>query len=1113
MVDVDSEDSSSEEDERFTKEPLVTFEAPVNEEDSSSEDAEEEVFEFVKKGDEDKAEVILKSALVTDDQSSEDEAVEDGESQIAIPTEEVQQVEATANVVDTEEKQPVVNFDFDQQVQPADNRLNALDYPEDSGNADSSAPSSLESQSGPASVIVESQEVPTPDSAAFILTTTESSSLDNLPTPQEAVIEVLPGTEVAQSPILEESEELEDSDDKSAEIPVDVLEPKETEQPTFDVIAPSTEEDLITEEKAALSSLEEAINSAAESDQEAIIESEVRPETPKDIDIIDGNSKELSDDVINEPLVTNAAPVDLLASIEQNGINEPFVEKVQENPALVKFEDNPLVETIQESFDEKVEEPVVDKEEAPTFEQIDEQSQIKKEIEVTNTDIIEKEDEQQSQTPVENFDTEIEKEEQPLVEKTESIVVDDEPSSKVEVQPTFEEPTVAVCHFEPVTDAFAKETHIEEQSALKVDDLIDTEPISIEKSEEVSAPVEITDKSLDLLATEIPIQEPVTFTESLIETKEIETLPESTVEETESRFQATPDDFEKEYTINVKEDQFNMSEAVPEPMPQPIVEVEPTIETKEALETSAPVTTSEAAEIPIEEPIVDKDDVPTIEQTHEQQPQIEKEIEVINNNLTEEQPKEPALIEEVPSKIENESMKVEEVTPEIVVDEAPKIEQEEIVKPVEEPEAVKTVEEPEPVKPVEEPEAVEPAAVEPVEEPEAVKIEPPSIEETPKEIPVEEPEKLINEDKAAAAVAVTATAVAVAAGATAASKAVSKKATSSTATTAGAKKAPLNKPGAKPTAAASPKPTRSTTSRAPLASRSTAASKPTTSSTTSRTAPLTKKPVSAPSSRPSSATSKPPVPKADVKPRAKPVSASSSTAAPKTTRPTTTRPTAPKPASPAPRVRPTNTVSKAPVPRTTTSRLASTAPKDDKKVNAVKSATPTTSRTASPVKARPTSGTTRAPPLKNGTADVKPRVTKAPVTSTRATTRSTVSSTTTKPATTKTTTTTSRTATRPTASSTAARTTTRTTTTTTKTVPATRKPISGAPNNRATAGGPLAKKAAVTKTKPTPTNVAPEKKPPTKETEVAETKVNGDLNGHPEPATNGDAPKEVNVEI
>ena len=65
---------------------------------------------------------------------------------------------------------------------------------------------------------------------------------------------------------------------------------------------------------------------------------------------------------------------------------------------------------------------VVNKEEAPTFEQIDEQSQIEKEIEVTNTDIIEKEDEQQLQTLVENFDTEIEKEDKPFVEKTESIV-------------------------------------------------------------------------------------------------------------------------------------------------------------------------------------------------------------------------------------------------------------------------------------------------------------------------------------------------------------------------------------------------------------------------------------------------------------------------------------------------------------------------------------------------------------------------------------------------------------------------------------------------------------------------------------------------------------------
>ena len=53
---------------------------------------------------------------------------------------------------------------------------------------------SLESQSGPASVIIESQEVPTPDSASFILKTSEfQNSYDNLPTPQEPVVEVIPG--------------------------------------------------------------------------------------------------------------------------------------------------------------------------------------------------------------------------------------------------------------------------------------------------------------------------------------------------------------------------------------------------------------------------------------------------------------------------------------------------------------------------------------------------------------------------------------------------------------------------------------------------------------------------------------------------------------------------------------------------------------------------------------------------------------------------------------------------------------------------------------------------------------------------------------------------------
>ena len=78
--------------------------------------------------------------------------------------------------------------------------LNGCGLGEDSSPyvEDSSAPSSLESQAGndstsrkPSSVIVESQEVPVPDSASFIIKTVESGPLEGLPTPQEPVVEVI----------------------------------------------------------------------------------------------------------------------------------------------------------------------------------------------------------------------------------------------------------------------------------------------------------------------------------------------------------------------------------------------------------------------------------------------------------------------------------------------------------------------------------------------------------------------------------------------------------------------------------------------------------------------------------------------------------------------------------------------------------------------------------------------------------------------------------------------------------------------------------------------------------------------------------------------------------
>ena len=69
------------------------------------------------------------------------------------------------------------------------------DVGEEEVHEETSAPSSLESQADnsrkPSSVIVESQEVPVPDSASFIIKTVESGPLEGLPTPQEPVVEVI----------------------------------------------------------------------------------------------------------------------------------------------------------------------------------------------------------------------------------------------------------------------------------------------------------------------------------------------------------------------------------------------------------------------------------------------------------------------------------------------------------------------------------------------------------------------------------------------------------------------------------------------------------------------------------------------------------------------------------------------------------------------------------------------------------------------------------------------------------------------------------------------------------------------------------------------------------
>ena len=177
------------------------------------------------------------------------------------------------------------------------------------------------------------------------------------------------GTETAQSPILEESEELEESDDKSAEIAGSEFQVEEQEKQGQEEDQPETakvEEDLVTEEKAALSSLEEAINSA-DSDQEgAENEPEERPEPiATTTDLLDCPSEETTNP---EPLIeTVSEPVscDLLGSVQEevSDLSPPaIIEPELEPEEKVEEEPQPLVDPVQESVVEDEPAAVVEEE-------------------------------------------------------------------------------------------------------------------------------------------------------------------------------------------------------------------------------------------------------------------------------------------------------------------------------------------------------------------------------------------------------------------------------------------------------------------------------------------------------------------------------------------------------------------------------------------------------------------------------------------------------------------------------------------------------------------------------------------------------------------------------
>ena len=102
----------------------------------------------------------------------------------------IQPAEATIVNTANPDFDPIPVAESKEIIETAASTLDALGEDLSLVSKDSSAPSSLDSQAeAPASVIVETQEVPTPDSAAFIVKTDEQPVFGE--TPQEPVVEVI----------------------------------------------------------------------------------------------------------------------------------------------------------------------------------------------------------------------------------------------------------------------------------------------------------------------------------------------------------------------------------------------------------------------------------------------------------------------------------------------------------------------------------------------------------------------------------------------------------------------------------------------------------------------------------------------------------------------------------------------------------------------------------------------------------------------------------------------------------------------------------------------------------------------------------------------------------
>ena len=570
-------------------------------------------------------------------------------------------------------------------VEPA-STLNAIDDEVDP-HEDSSAPSSLESQGqvGPSSVIVESQEVPIPDQASFIIKTTESNPLEGLPTPQEPVVEVIPSDdfrESSQSPILEESEEMSESEAASSA----------KENGSNSVISPAVDEPVMLNnnvEKVSLNGVEngtcgEVSDDKAVQDEEPIVNLQTPPDSEEQPHVFQAH---VEDEIAQEYSVVQQS-VEEKHEVESSekgpNVDEPETTELVEPEPLKQMEDECTadntsvenvvstaeesqkeIETPEPAFMAEVQEPVpVDesKNEEPIKEPVEEH-------------IVETTKEPAEEKPVHDQDSASEPnlvQEPNFVQEDNNLV--QEPilvqEANLVQEPAFEEPpavvepmvTIEVSAPIPSDAGSENEEMIDEpkqdvvQSEATSDLMRDAEPAIVEPKPDVCSDfvekVETEEKVLDE-----PPADSELVTKDLSNEQEIQAVEPNLVEQELPEKESEKDVCSAPQDLILREEVPRMYEHVNEP-----VKVEEEKEEVQKVKNTVEDSIKEQEVLSIEEPKIESNEE-IKESVKDEQPPASSDVEIMEEKVEDIKPVPPTEVEIQTEEVKEQTKEEPEPTP------------------------------------------------------------------------------------------------------------------------------------------------------------------------------------------------------------------------------------------------------------------------------------------------------------------------------------------------------------------------------------------------------------------------------------------------------------------